>query len=487
LPIFKVSARFTSEEVSFSPTVAEVKMMLSQRLSDGIKMIYSRPLLSDDKDFKEYMSALDENDEKEEGRMNPLKSVEESEELVQRKEDIEGVLNGAFAQLEEYKKELQPFIKIYKDHCARDFTELEGKQDQEYRMWVDEFDLHGRTVKETLEDVKVLGIVSVETAELKNAILAKPRESREKMAQIIPQHCGLIVERLTQKMKEIDAGITTTTTWTIDEYVAYKRFLEEHRRNSDDYEEQLRKAKSLHEIMSTSGMHIGKQKKELESLENRWKNVKERLKQSNDKCEAAESGQKANLVKSVPDMAKYLEDLWVMLDAEKFYKKTEAPATVVEDLQAIENKIKEAEARCQKINEHQSYLQIPKDEIGDIARLKEKHLHLLKFWKDQLHWSEKKADWFQKQIKQLDIEVMSATIHDMKETAKNAETTLHSFEIAFDIAKVFSFTHPLSGVPREGAGPDADNDIGDKARAGGHGGGATLEGNSEEDRMHDDA
>ena len=438
--MLKVAARFAGDELAFSPTVAEVKEMLSLRLSDGIRMICTRPMLADEAKFKDYMAALkDEGDKEEEGRINPLKMVEESEDIKTKKKDIEDVLDVAFRQLENYQKDLLPFIAVHKKHCELDFSRLEGQQDTMYRIWVEQFEKDRNLVSDKLEETKVLGIISVDASEMKRTIVKKPKDSRDNMEKIIPTHSSIIIRNLMEKMKIIEEGILSITTWNIDEYVKYRKFLEEHRRNSDTYDEQLSKAKCLHAIMSEFQMRLSnKGKKELETLESKWKNVKEKLKVSFEKCEAVENQQKAALTAKGQEMNNRLKTLIVELDADKFYKKTEAPVTIVEDLAGIETRIQNAEEECKKIQENQLYLQTPKDEFDEKARLKNKHEHLKKFWNDQAFWHEKKAEWCQAQIKMVETEVLSKKVFEMREVAKNAEQVLKvELERDFTLAKEF--------------------------------------------------
>ncbi len=413
--------------------------MLSQRLSDGIRMICSRPMLADEEKFKIYMSTLEEGDEKEEGRINPLKMVEESEDIRMKKKEIEEVLDVAFRQLDVYKKDLVPFIAIFQKHCELKFDQLEGQPDTMYRIWVEQFEKDKIHVSDKLEETKVLGIITVDSSEMKNTIMKKPKDSRDNMEKIIPTHSSIIIRSLMEKMKIIEDGILSTKTWTIDEYVKYRKFLEEHRKNSDMYDEQLSKGKSLHAIMSEFQMRLSnKGKKELETLESKWKSVKAKLKESFEKCEAAEGAQKAALIAKGQEMNNTLKSLINELDADKFYKKTESPATIVEDLANIEVKIQNAEEACRKIEENELYLQTPKDDFEDKKRLKSKHEHLKKFWNDQAFWHEKKVEWCQTQIKAVDTEALSKRITEMREVAKNAELILRTeLEKDFIIAKEF--------------------------------------------------
>lgn len=437
--IFKINAKFVNGSLCFTPSVDEVREMLYQRLSDGIRMIYSQENISDDESFKVYMSTLDDETEKEEGKVNPLKTIEETSELVLRKEQISNVLESAFAQLNDYSKEMQPFIKIYQEHCARDFSKLEGQQDQVYRMWVDQFEKDKAIITESLDDIKTLGIISVDANELKASILLKPKESRRKMEEIIPIHSEAIINYLLKKMKDIDEGILASSHADIDKYVSHKKFLEEHRKNTDEYDEQLLKARCLHGIMLDFQMQLSnKRRKELESLDNKWKNVKEKLKLSAEKWESLESTQKAILAKKVPEMREELNKLIVDLDSEKYYKKTETPQTIVENLVAIQGKISNCRSLCEKIEENEAYLQMTKDDFPEQLVLNEKHTHLLKFWTDQQFWSEKKLEWFQTQIKVVETEVIKQKIIEMKNCAKEAEIVLSTkYERNLEIAKVF--------------------------------------------------
>eukprot|EP01022_Parablepharisma_sp_SALTPOND_P018182 TRINITY_DN2960_c0_g1_i1.p1 TRINITY_DN2960_c0_g1~~TRINITY_DN2960_c0_g1_i1.p1 ORF type:complete len:2343 (+),score=376.94 TRINITY_DN2960_c0_g1_i1:1637-8665(+) len=444
LPIFKVNAKYTDKTLKFSPTVAEVKQMLKQKLSDGIKMVCSRPMLADEDKFKIYMSTLEEGDEKEEGRINPLRTVEESDDLKAKEKEIEEVLDNAFKELEVYKKELLPYIETHEKHCALNFNELEGQPDPVYRRWVESIDVDKDYIIRKLEETKTLGIISVDSSDMKKQILCKPDESRKTMEQIIPKHSGNIVESLMGVIKAIEKDIVPNNSepvanWNIDEYVSYRKFLEEHRRNSDSYEEQLDKAKSLHNIMSEFKMSLSSSnKKALETLVSKWKASKERLKNSYEKCEAAESAQKSALAKKVPETRELLKSLLAELDAEKFYKRTEAPAAIVEDLAKIEAKIQNAENLCKNIEENQVYLQVAKDEFEEKASLREKHMHLSKFWADQLYWHENKAQWYQTQIQDLTKNDFAKKILEMKEVAKEAEAVLRvNYELNLDIAKVF--------------------------------------------------
>eukprot|EP00829_Urostomides_striatus_P002693 TRINITY_DN12953_c0_g1_i1.p4 TRINITY_DN12953_c0_g1~~TRINITY_DN12953_c0_g1_i1.p4 ORF type:complete len:109 (+),score=56.12 TRINITY_DN12953_c0_g1_i1:39-329(+) len=69
-----------------------------------------------------YMSTLESSDDNQEGKFNPLKSIADTSEFLQKKGEIDDVLDVAFSQLGKYEIELQPFIKIYRDHCPRDFS-----------------------------------------------------------------------------------------------------------------------------------------------------------------------------------------------------------------------------------------------------------------------------------------------------------------------------------------------------------------------------
>ena len=181
MSLFRVSAIYESNTLKFSPTAAEVKEMLFQKLTDGTKMIYSRPMLADEEKFKIYMSTLDEGEDKDEGKINPLKTIEESEEVRKLKAKIEDVLDVAFSQLESYDKDLVPFIKVYNEHCALDFKKLEGQPDPVYRLWVEQFEKDKIYINEKLEGDKVLGVISVDAKPLKDTIAKKPKDSRDQM------------------------------------------------------------------------------------------------------------------------------------------------------------------------------------------------------------------------------------------------------------------------------------------------------------------
>jgi len=418
--------------------------MLTEKLSDGIKMICSRPMLADEEKFKVYMSTLEEGDEKEDGRINPLKTVEESEDIKLKKIEIEKVLDEAFMELEVYQKDLLPFIKIHQDHCALNFDKLEGQTEVAYRQLVEKIDLDKVNIAQKLEENRILGIISVDATEMKITIMNKPEESRKSMEVIIPTHCAKIVWTLMEQLKVIEKGLTPASSepmnvWEINMYVNYKKFLEEHRRNSDNYDEMLIKAKSLHVIMGEFKMKLSnKSKKELETLESKWKNVKEKLKSAFEKAEAAESAQKAALAKKVPSMHERLNDILKLLNDEKFYKKTESPQTIVKDLMEIQKKITIAGEDCKKIEDNEIYLQVPKDDFSESELLDKKFNHLLVFWTDQSFWHEKKSDWYGTQIKKIDTKEVSEKISLMKTNAKAAETYLkEKFELDFAIAKEF--------------------------------------------------
>eukprot|EP00831_Metopus_contortus_P035035 TRINITY_DN2789_c0_g1_i3.p1 TRINITY_DN2789_c0_g1~~TRINITY_DN2789_c0_g1_i3.p1 ORF type:complete len:167 (+),score=49.73 TRINITY_DN2789_c0_g1_i3:169-669(+) len=132
-PIFKVTAKFKDGVLSFSPSVGEVKTMIGQRLSDGIRMICNRPALSEEEELNKFIITLEEGKDRDEGKINPLQTVQDNEELKKKRKQIEVSLDQAFAQLQEYEKELIPFIKIYNIHSALDFSKLQEKDDPVYR------------------------------------------------------------------------------------------------------------------------------------------------------------------------------------------------------------------------------------------------------------------------------------------------------------------------------------------------------------------
>ena len=442
MPIFKVNARFENDELRFSPTVAEVKQMLTQRFADGIKMIYDRPLLADEEEFKIYMSTLESSDDNQEGKFNPLKSIADTSEFLQKKGEIDDVLEVAFSQLGKYEIELQPFIKIYRDHCQRDFSKLEGQTEGVYSRWVEEFEADKTNITDNLLEDKILGIISVDAYDMKQSILKKPKDSREMMEKIIPDHSDIIISNLKTKMGIIENGIVPTAGEDVDEYVKNKKFLEEHRRASDEYEEEILKAKALHGILSANQMRISqKRKKELDTLDSKWKYVKDKLKQTYEKYEAAEGQQKAKLQKKVPEIREKMQAMLDELNNEKYYSKTDNPTIIVEDLLSKKETINHYEIICNKIEENETYLQLPKEDFHDPGgiseKLGEKHLHLFKFWKDQQIWHDKKAGWEQKQIHEVNIEEMNKMICEMKDNAAAAAEKIKQMsEKEFTIAEV---------------------------------------------------
>ena len=426
--------------MKFTPTVLEVKNMLSQRLSDGIEMICARPMLADDPEFKSYMVTLEMSEEKDEGKFNPLKAISEMDELLQKKGEIASVLDSAFSQLEGYEKELVPYIKIYKNHSALDFSKLEGESDAVYRRWVYDFEKDRITITDSLAEEKVLGIISVDASNMKQTILKKPKESKEEMERLIPDHSDKIVDRLMDLMKEIEGRIVSTTIMDdVDEYVRYKKFLEEHRKNADDYEAELMKAKALHQILQESQMRISvKRKKDLDTLDGKWKTVKEKLKTAYENCEKVETSQKAKLLKKSPEIKEKIKKLLDELSADKFFTALESPSIIVDELLSMVVKIKQFEQVCNNIIENATYLNVQRDDFKEIEILKEKQYHLLSFWKDQQIWSDKKQEWYQKPITGVDTENMRKILTEMSKTALQAENTLRkNFEIEFKLANEF--------------------------------------------------
>ena len=384
IPIFNIKARFKNGKLNFYPDVDEVKTVISKRLGDGIKMIYTRPMIADDPFFEVYMSTLENEEEKDEGRTNPLKTIEQTDEIMHRKQQISDVLEGAFDQLETFSKQIEPFIKIYSDHCSRDFDKLEGQEDTIYRTWVDEFEHDKVYIYENLEETIVMGIIKIDATELKKELLKKPEQSRNMMEKLIPIHSKVIVDRLMSIMKEIEDGIISGKMVEIDDYVEFKKFVEKHRSQSEEYEEQLKKAKSLHQIMLDNRMDLSNTyKKELSSLETKWKNVNEKLKQTYEKCESMEASQKSALLRKVPEMKEKLNSEIEELDKELFYQATTSPNTIVDKLLQIEENISTYSKLCEKIIDNETYLQIPKDDFDELSILIDKHHQLLRFWREQ--------------------------------------------------------------------------------------------------------
>ncbi len=441
--IFKVSAKLVSDEIVFSPNALEIKKKLKENLAQGKLIICSRPAISDHEAFKLYMSTIKEAEEKEALKVDPLKAVDENEELILQWNEVDKVLDQAFSVLDDYKKELLPYLQIYQDHCKRDFSILEGKPDTMYRNWVEDFEKDRRTVTENLEESRTLGVISIDVSELKKFIIGKTKQSREKMEEIMPMHSDNIVQAMSKKLKEIEDGISPNTTWEINEYVQYKQFLDEHRRKSDDYDEEIRKARVIHGIMSDFGMKINsKDRKKLDNVESKWKNVKERLKTSNEKCEAAEGGMKQILLKMGPDLVTRINEWITQLDNEKYYKEDINAQGILDALNPISAVIVEYQAKAKKIQENQIYMQIVKDEFSELETLKEKHELLQRFWMDQKTWHEKLNIWSTTQIKALNSQEILQCINKMKDAALNAETVCHDeYNITFEFAKSFREKH----------------------------------------------
>lgn len=443
--IFRVSATFIKEQLGFSPSVSEIKQMLGQRLSDGIEMICARPTLADHVAFKQYMSTLATGDDEE--QFNPVKEVSDLDELLQKKAEIASAVDSAFCQLEAYGKEIEPFIKIYHDHTAKDFSKLEKESDAVYRRWVDEFEKDRVTITEKLQEEKYLGILLVDAYNLKQIILKKPKESREQMEKLIPEHSDKIVNRLTDLMREIEGKLGTVLMDDVDEYVVYRKFLEEHRRNSDDYEAELLKAKALHGILHEYQMRITvKRKKDLDSLDVKWKTVKEKLRAAYENCEKYETTMKSKLMKKTPEIKEKIRKLLTELNSDRFYIYTDTPEIILEELKSMVKKIEIFEDSCNKIVENSNYMNISRDEFKEIETLKEKHRHLFSFWKDQLLWSEKRPEWYKTPITSIDINGVRKIITEMTNTALNAENILRTnFEMEFKISIEFQakYLHPM--------------------------------------------
>ena len=129
------------------------------------------------------------------------------------------------------------------------------------------------------------------------------------------------------------------------------------------------------------------------------------------------------------------------LNNERYYKKSENPITIVEDLVNKKETINQYEAICLKIEENETYMQLPKEDFHDPGgiseKLGEKHLHLFKFWKDQQIWHDKRADWEKNQILEVNIEEMNKMICEMKDNAAAAAEKIKAMsEKEFTIAEV---------------------------------------------------
>ena len=444
-PIFRISATFNKEKLAFTPSVSEVRQMLSQRLSDGIDMICSRPALADNENFKTYMSSLLTTNEDE--QFNPAKEISDMDELLKKKAEIANAVELAFCQLDAYGKELDPFIKIYFEHSAKDFSKLEKESDAVYRRWVDEFEKDRVTITENLPEEKNLGILLVDASNLKLAILKKPKESREQMEKLMPEHSDKIVNRLMDLMREIESKLGTVLMDEVDEYVVYRKFLEEHRKNSDDYEAELTKAKALHIILHEYQMRITvKRKKDLDSLDVKWKTVKEKLRTAYENVEKYETVMKCKLMKKTPEIKEKIKKLLTELNSDRFFIITDAPEAILSELKSMVKQIELFEDGCNKIIENSNYMNITRDEFREIETLKEKHKHLLNFWKDQQQWSEKKPEWFKTPITSIDTSGVRKIITSMSNTALEAENILKTnFELEFKIATEFQmkYLHPM--------------------------------------------
>ncbi len=306
--IFKIQAVYNEDDLLFVPTLSEVKDGIILHLKEGIRMISKRPPLGDEDKFKPYMSTFEEKEDKEEStKANPLKSLEDEKEM---QEKIVSALDLSFTLLNEYRKELIPFIEIYRDHCKLDFAKLEGESDTRYRQWVEKFDRDKFKVKEGMEDTRLLRIIKVDASHLKELLLEKPTASRTKMAEIMPEHSQKIVVAMSGILADIAEKIVTNTNWEVDEYVTYKRFIDEQKKKTEEYEEAILKARSLQGIMNDSQMNIpAKNKKELDSLESKWKNVKDKLKSSSEAVDGKESLMKNILIKKGPEVNAKLKEI----------------------------------------------------------------------------------------------------------------------------------------------------------------------------------
>lgn len=406
-------------------------------------MICSRPALVDEDKFAAYFAALEDQGE-EELRISPLKVIEDSGEVKETKGLIENVLDEEFKALDGYKEELMPFVKVYEEHVAIDFDGLEGENDGVYRNLMHKIDRDQFFIGEKLEVTKVLGILSVDCAEVKKQIMKQPGDSRRMMEQTIPVHSAIIIKALMDNIKIIEDGINSAkrdpvNSWEIDEYVAYKKFLEEHRRSTDYYEDLLIKAKSMHMIMTEFRLKISsKHRKELDVVSNRWKTVKDKFKVSYESCEAAETAQKTALLKKIPEIKEKLRELLTALDNEKYYKKSKTPRAILDELMVIEQRIGDVEGLCSRAEDNAAYFQMPKDDFDERKDLREKYLHLSKYWNDQVFWKDTKKQWYNTPISKVDTEAISKKINEMKATAKSAEVAIREiFELNFDIAKEF--------------------------------------------------
>ena len=441
-----MSAKY-SNELTFTPTVEEVKEALGKSLAEGIRMICSRPVLVDEDKFAIYFAALEDHEgqgENKEMKLNPLKVIEDSIEIKETKINIENVLDEGFKELNIYKKELMPFIEKYEEHCAIDFDGLEGENDGVYRNLMHKIDEDKYFIDEKLEVTKVSGILSIDCSEMKKRLVKKPDESRKMMEITIPKHSSIIINTLMDNIKVIEDGINSAkrdppNTWEIDEYVAYKKFVEGHKKNSEYQEDQLLKAKSMHLIMSDFKLRItSKHSKELDLLSNRWKILKDKFNNSYESCEAAEVAQKTALLKKVPEIREKLKSLLKELDNEKYYKKSKDPKAILDELLGIEKRIEEVEELCNRADDNAAYFQMPRDDFVEKKDLKEKYLHLSNYWSDQVFWRETKDKWHNTPISKLNTEDISKRINEMKITVKDAEVVMReTFEMNFDIAKEF--------------------------------------------------
>ena len=444
ITLFEVRAMYVNKEIVFSPTVNDIKERLGRSLSDGIEMICSLPLMSSEEKFAIYMKTLEESKEKSEVKYTPLKILEENEDLKIIKKGISEALDENFKDLNDYKKNLLPFIEIYEKHCDLDFNELEGKPDQTYKSLVESIDKDKYFIADNLEETKSIGTIVLDCSGLKKMIYKKPEESKKAMGDIIPEHAEVIVNKLMDVINTMIDGITKArrdhpSTWPIDEYVKYKKFLEDHRRNTDNYEELLMKAKALHLIMNDFRMKIpGKNRRALDMMETKWKALRETFKQAMESCDSAEVAQKTTLVKEIPVIKEKLNSLLHELDNEIFYKKSKAPQAVMEELKKVNEKINNAEKLCERAEDNETYFQMPKDRFEAREGLNLKLYHLSKFWRDQVFWKENKEEWYETPVSKVDTKMLTEKINEMKSTATEAEEVLRTiFELNLDIAKDF--------------------------------------------------
>jgi dynein heavy chain len=163
-------------------------------------------------------------------------------------ENIIGCLNKAFIVADGYRSKFEPYRKYFEENEKTLVTSISGDRDVAfYRKWLGRYRLEHIQAKACPVE-KELGLILVDTREMKSELLPSPLKCLEILYEILPYQAKTVMDRLIQVAQDAVIKLEGEPVTTMD-FVNILKFMDKIQEQIDGIEEDAETVKDLYSLV----------------------------------------------------------------------------------------------------------------------------------------------------------------------------------------------------------------------------------------------